>query len=78
MDGAGTVAVVALGVICVAQQWALTRLVSRLLPPEAQRGRTVSARASQPRTGASTYEESRHFRHHPSDTQWTAQGDSDV
>lgn len=75
MDGAGTAAVVSLGVICVAQQWALMRLVTRLLPPEAPRYRNSAPRASQPRVSAPGYEENRHFRHHPSETDWPTQGD---
>lgn len=76
MDGGGTVAVVALGVICVAQEWALIRLVSRLMPPPGPAYRVMPARASQARAAPPGYEESRPFRHHPSEQDWPTQGDT--
>lgn len=76
MDGVGVVAVVALSAICVAQEWALIRLVSRLLPPVAPQSRLSAPRASQPRTGPSDYTGTHAFRH-PSQNDWPNQGDLD-
>lgn len=71
------VAVVALGVICVAQGWALLRLVSRLMPPSASQYRQTPARPSERRTAPYRHPSNHDWANPLTQQDWPLQGDTD-